>query len=65
MSLWAPAGDVSESKLVIFYRPPDQKEKLDCEMTVQIKQACKKERVVGIEDFNYTSIDWNTLREGK
>lgn len=34
-------------------------------MTVQIKQACKKERVVGTEDFNYPGIDWNTLREGK
>lgn len=67
MSLQAAVGDVSESKLVIeiFYRPPDQKEQLDCEMTVQIKQACKKERVVGMEDFNYPGIDWNTLREGK
>lgn len=27
----------------IFYRPPNQKEQLACEITVQIKLACKKE----------------------
>lgn len=54
MSLWAAVGDISETKLVIeiFYRPPDQKEQLDCEMTVQIKQACRGESG-RIEDFNY------------
>lgn len=51
MSLWAAVGDISETKLVIeiFYRPPDQKEQLDCEMTVQIKQACIEERVVELK----------------